>query len=134
MALVEDQRTGYWERHVPGRGMVREHRLVMEAHIGRLLRSDEVVHHTDHNRSNNRIENLELMTIPAHHDKHRNSNNTATHYQCSRCREVLPLDDFYKNRAMTNGRSNYCRPCHKVACCKSQHKHADTYGIDPTTV
>ena len=47
-------------------GLVMEHRLVMEEHIGRYLAEDEVVHHINHNRSDNRLENLQLMTHKEH--------------------------------------------------------------------
>ena len=44
----------------------REHRLIMEKHLGRKLRSDEDVHHIDENRLNNNINNLEVMTKSEH--------------------------------------------------------------------
>jgi len=40
---------------------VYEHRLVVEEYIGRRLTKEEVVHHIDENRSNNKIENLMLF-------------------------------------------------------------------------
>ena len=50
-------------------GYVSEHRLVVEAHIGRILNHEEVVHHINKNRSDNRIENLELHESQSDHMK-----------------------------------------------------------------
>lgn len=47
-----------------------EHIVLMERHIGRQLMADEVVHHKDHNPSNNAIENLQLMTRSEHSRHH----------------------------------------------------------------
>lgn len=48
-------------------GYVAEHRLVMEAKIGRLLDRREVVHHIDSNPLNNAPENLMLFSTNAEH-------------------------------------------------------------------
>ena len=50
----------------------RAHRLVIENKIGRRLKTDEVVHHINENKSDNRIENLELMTREEHTSHHSN--------------------------------------------------------------
>ena len=47
-------------------GYVMLHTVVMEKHIGRYLNKDEVVHHINHVRNDNRIENLRLMTKKEH--------------------------------------------------------------------
>lgn len=46
-----------------------EHRVVMECKLGRALTSDEVVHHINEVKDDNRPDNLEIMT-PAAHNKH----------------------------------------------------------------
>ena len=45
---------------------IAEHRKVMEKQMGRKLRSDEIVHHIDHDKTNNDISNLTIMTRAEH--------------------------------------------------------------------
>ncbi|MDO8673524.1 MAG: HNH endonuclease [Dehalococcoidia bacterium] len=48
-------------------GYVREHRLVVEARIGRYLLPKEVVHHRDNNPANNADDNLDLLASNGQH-------------------------------------------------------------------
>jgi hypothetical protein len=70
-ATVDDE--GYILQKVAGHpnatvgGYVRVHRLMMEAHIGRLLEDEEVVDHKNRDTSDNRIENLHLYPTNGDH-------------------------------------------------------------------
>jgi hypothetical protein len=53
---------GYARTLVNGCIYLLNHRLVMEKHLGRKLQTGEVVHHVNHDRKDNRIENLALCS------------------------------------------------------------------------
>ncbi len=63
---------GYWVLSEIGGGGERrlEHRVVMAEVLGRPLREDEIVHHIDGDKTNNRIENLQIMTQEEHLKMH----------------------------------------------------------------
>jgi hypothetical protein len=67
---------GYIFRYKPehplanNHGQVLEHRLVIEEVIGRYLKPEEVIHHINGIRNDNRIENLMLFKNQAEHMKY----------------------------------------------------------------
>ena len=70
---VTTDKAGYVLRYRPehshcnSNGYVREHRLVMEQKLGRLLLPVEVVHHIDDDPANNHPDNLELFANNRNH-------------------------------------------------------------------
>ena len=67
-----DKGTGYMYSYSPNHpcankaGKVMEHVYVIFNKIGRVLDSNECVHHIDRNKTNNSLDNLMLMTISEH--------------------------------------------------------------------
>lgn len=84
---------GYQLLRVDGKAIL-EHRYVMEQHLGRPLKSSELVHHRDGNKLNNDLSNLELTDRSAHPKQHCEMFRSETHKQCRLCLQVKPRAEF----------------------------------------
>lgn len=73
-ARVLDKQSGYIRIRINGR-YFKEHRYVMEQHLGRPLTQQEYIHHKNGVKDDNRIENLEIVTVNSH----------KSHIQCPFC-------------------------------------------------
>ncbi len=110
---------------------IKEHRHIMEQAIGRKLYKNEVVHHCNGDRLDNRVENLEIMTRGEHSVHHRKHFRGEFHKQCSYCKTIKPRWQFGPNydksakyeNSLADANTSHCRICACLITKKSKIKN-----------
>lgn len=89
-------KNGYVKVNVGGGKRVFEHKLIMEQHLLRKLIRKEEIHHTNGNKQDNRIENLELCEDRADHKRKHQQYDWSTNYPCcQKCGRTNRKHDSY---------------------------------------
>ena len=92
----EDYKSSYRKLKVRGEN-IDEHRHIMELHLGRKLKRNEAVHHINGNKFDNRIENLEVMSLSEHSRLH---NQIYPHrLKCAVCNKEFEVVRHRQHRA-----------------------------------
>lgn len=92
-----------------------EHRIVIEKYIDRELSDNEIIHHKNGDKLDNRIGNLEIITRSDHKRIHRNPDFyfDGISKSCSRCKKIKLINEFYPHHR--KNRINLYSHC-KVCC------------------
>ena len=92
---------------------VLHHRAVVENHLGRLLGADEVVHHKNENKKDNRIENLEVLSASEHTRLHKSEvGRTLLELKCPECSNIFVREKRQTHVGKKDGKFTCCsRSC-----------------------
>lgn len=106
------------------------HRIIMENYLGRLLTEKEVVHHKDHNKKNNSIDNLELINRVAHIQLHsREHGRQMVKLICPWCKKEFVTE---KRKTHLQKPSKYHCTCCSNSCRGKLYRYIQMNGVTPT--
>jgi hypothetical protein len=107
---------GYRKIYIDGE-QVWEHRYLMEQYLGRKLKPfpEEVIHHINGDRLDNRIENLQVVSQSIHRSECEYHNYRDESFKtCSKCHKVLPRSAFSldkQTKPTHDPHRPHCRAC-----------------------
>jgi predicted nucleic acid-binding Zn ribbon protein len=100
-------------------GYIYEHRYVMEVSLQRSLNENEVVHHLDGNKLNNRLDNLIVLSKEMHAKLHFWIDTGAF------------IHESYERNGMNSGKSKVTEPTYCKVCDKTlQEKQKNTCSVE----
>jgi len=87
---------------------VLHHRVVMENYLNRLLAANEVVHHINENKKDNRIANLALLSKAEHTRQHSATGKSYVEICCPECKIVFSKPKNKTCYGKYNGLLTFC--------------------------
>lgn len=108
-------------------GYVLLHRVLVENNLGRILNTNEVVHHKDKNKRNNSKENLQVLDA-LEHSKHHSLEHGRLYLKlkCPWCKKVFELP---KNQSFLQKSSKYKCNCCSKECRGKFYRNIQLNGV-----
>ena len=111
-------------------GYVLLHRVIVENHLGRVLNSHEVVHHKDHNKRNNTLDNLEVLDSREHLRQHaQERGKMMVRLKCPWCAREFTK---YKGDTHLQKPSRYNCTCCSNTCRGKLYRYIQLHGVTST--
>jgi hypothetical protein len=107
---------GYIAGNFNGKWLLK-HRVIMEKHLGRKLKTDEIVHHINEDKADNRLSNLEIVDRKLHNAIHKGVPERifGELLQCNTCGEIKPFSEYYEKKDSFLGVEGKCKECRRAA-------------------